>query len=78
MKLPAGDPMLQLTARLTLGHAELPEHLECWVCVISAHGALHLCEHLSKMMKTTSKCRLVGCSDGNLAISLGLRGRAGH
>ncbi len=40
MQLPARDLMLQLPARLSLGLAELPEGLVCWVCVALGHGVL--------------------------------------
>ncbi len=78
MKLPAGDSMPQLPARLTFGLAELPEDLICWVSVALAHGVLHLCEQLCKVVLVVSKCRLVGCSAGDLVLSLGLRGRVGQ
>ena len=34
--------MSQLAASLTLGLAELPEGLVCWVCAALAHGLLRL------------------------------------
>ena len=70
--------MTKLPARLTLGLAELPEDLVCWVSVALAHGALHFCEQLSEMKMVVSKCRLVGCLTGSLVLSLGLRGRVGQ
>ena len=69
---------MKLPARLTFGLAELPEDLVCWVCVALAHGTLHLCEYLCKVMMVISKCRLVGCSAVDLVLSLGLRGRVGQ
>ena len=78
MKLPARDRMPQLPARLTFGLAELPENFVCWVSVALAHGVLHLCEQLRQVVMIVSKCRLVGCSTGDLVLSLGLRGRVGQ
>ena len=78
MKLPARDSMPQLLARLTLGLAALPEDLVGWVSVALAHGVLHLCEQLCEMVLVINKCRLVGCSAGDLVLSLGLRGRVGQ
>ncbi len=81
MKLPARDPMLQLPARLTFGLAD--QLMSCLRalyagCVALAHGALHLCDQLCKVMMVVSKCRLVGHLAGDLVLSLGLRARVGQ